>query len=226
MLNLKKAFVCEQLNGKHRRYKTPDGLYYPSVTTILKKFEGWEKKHILKKWRNKLGDAEADRQMNESANIGTYLHESIENHFHGREVDKENDNYYLFNNIMTLLEHIDEVYAIEYRLFSHKLKMAGSVDLIGRYKGKLSVIDFKNSGRLRNDKLNESYYIQTFFYAIMYYELYGEMPEQLVILVAIRNPSTKTVVQEFVKPLGYIARKAMEIIQQYHESGFLEELNK
>ena len=73
--------------------------------------------------------------------------------------------------------------------------MAGRVDCIAEYDGKLSIIDFKTSTKERNDEWNENYYIQASAYAEMFEEQTGTPIEQIVILVVTEDG----VVQEFVK---------------------------
>ena len=41
-----------------------------------------------------------------------------------------------------LMKNIGNIYCLEQALYSHKLKVAGRVDCIAEWKGKLSVIDF------------------------------------------------------------------------------------
>ena len=73
--------------------------------------------------------------------------------------------------------------------------MAGRVDCIAEYDGKLSIIDFKTSTTERNDEWNENYYIQASAYAEMFEEQTGTPIEQIVILVVTEDGA----VQEFVK---------------------------
>ena len=62
-------------DGETRLYLTPDGESLPSVTTILSKAKD---RSGLKKWRQRVGEKEAERIMRESAQIGTALHLYIE----------------------------------------------------------------------------------------------------------------------------------------------------
>ena len=73
--------------------------------------------------------------------------------------------------------------------------IAGQVDCIAEYKGKLSIIDFKTSSKEREDSYNENYYIQTCAYSHMFEERTGQKAEQCVILVVTQDGT----VQEFIK---------------------------
>ena len=58
--------VREAIEGK-RHYNIDDKEKLPSVTTILSATEPAEKKEGLKKWREKMGEANAARIVDESA---------------------------------------------------------------------------------------------------------------------------------------------------------------
>ena len=94
-----------------------------------------------------------------------------------------------------VLTNISDIYAQECGLYSDKYKVAGRVDCIAKYKGILSIIDFKTSTRERSDAWNENYYIQGSAYAEMFTELTGIDVSQVVILVVTEDGT----VQEFIK---------------------------
>ena len=90
---------------------------------------------------------------------------------------------------------MNNIHAQEVGLYSDKYKVAGRVDCIAEYDGKLSIIDFKTSSKERSDEWNESYYIQASAYAEMFEERTGIAIEQVAILVVTEDG----IVQEFVK---------------------------
>ena len=90
---------------------------------------------------------------------------------------------------------MNNIHAQEAGLYSDKYKVAGRVDCIAEYDGKLSIIDFKTSSKERSDEWNESYYIQASAYAEMFEERTGIAINQIAILVVTEDG----VVQEFVK---------------------------
>ena len=57
-------------------------------------------------------------------------------------------------------------------LYSSKYKLAGQVDCIGEYNGKLSVIDFKTANKERKEEWIDNYFLQCTAYALMYEELF------------------------------------------------------
>ena len=82
-------------------------------------------------------------------------------------------------------------------MYSDILRVAGTTDCIADYNGKLSIIDFKTSKKIKKEEWVEDYYIQTFAYALMFEELTGIAIEQVVILIACTEEFD---VQVFKKP--------------------------
>jgi len=70
-------------------------------------------------------------------------------------------------------------------LYSHHLKVAGRVDCIAEYDGKLSIIDFKTSSKLKEENWIKGYFMQCSAYAVMYEERTGIPVSQIVIMIAV-----------------------------------------
>ena len=120
--------------------------------------------------------------------------------------------YVLFNQLReSVLLKVNNVHAQEAGLYSDKYKVAGRVDCIAEYDGKLSIIDFKTSSKERSDEWNESYYIQASAYAEMFEERTGIKINQIVILVVTEHG----VVQEFVKTKDEYLPKLIEAIDDF-----------
>jgi genome maintenance exonuclease 1 len=102
-------------------------------------------------------------------------------------------------------------------MYSKKLTIAGQVDCIAEYNGKLSVIDFKTANKYREEGWIENYFMQTTAYAIMYEELYGTPIEQIVILIASEDGTS----QAFVKNKADYIEKLGKTIQEFYK--YLEE---
>ena len=94
--------------------------------------------------------------------------------------------------------NINNIYCLEAPLYSDMLSVAGTVDCVAEYNGKLSVIDFKTSKKTKKEEWIDDYFIQAFFYAAAFFEMTGAIPEQIIILIAIRDSFE---VQVFKKPL-------------------------
>ena len=179
-----------------RLYETPEGNKYPSITTVL----SVRNKKGLFEWRKRVGDDVANYVARKAATRGTHVHHMCEDYINN-DFDEEKHKkkflpYVLFNQLReSVLQKIDNVNAQECGLYSDKYKVAGRVDCIAEYEGKLSIIDFKTSSKERSDDWNESYYIQASAYAEMFEERTGITIDQVVILVVTEDG----VVQEFVK---------------------------
>ena len=186
---------------RKRFYVTPQENYYPSITTVL----SIRKKEGLIEWRKRVGDKVANYVAAKAAARGTKVHHMCEDYLNNVPLDypekwKKHEKDFLplciFNQLRDkTLEHISDIYAQECGLYSDKYKVAGRVDCIAKYKGVLSIIDFKTSTRERSDAWNENYYIQGSAYAEMFTELTEIDVSQVVILVVTEDGT----VQEFIK---------------------------
>ncbi len=65
--------------------------------------------------------------------------------------------------------------------------MEGRVDCIGEFDGKLSVIDFKTSSRVKTKEDIPAYFAQRVAYALMYEELVGVKIHQIVVIMAVEG---------------------------------------
>ena len=184
-----------------RLYETPEGNYYPSITTVL----SVRNKKGLHDWRKRVGDDVANYVARKAANRGTAVHHMCEDYLNNMHInfptewEKHKKNFFayiLFKQLKnSVLEKVNNIYAQECGLYSDKYKVAGRVDCIAEYDGIPSIIDFKTSTSERKDSYNENYYIQASAYAEMFEERTGTAISQIVILVVTEDG----VVQEFVK---------------------------
>ena len=139
---------------KGRRYQTPSGVLYPSVTTIL----SHKSKPYIDAWKKKIGEAEANKISSRAAKRGTSMHKLVEYHLlnetnlHEEGVQSLDmlDKEMYMNNMKPLLSDIDNIRALEATMYSDHLRLGGQADCIAEYKGRLSVIDFKTSNKKKN----------------------------------------------------------------------------
>jgi genome maintenance exonuclease 1 len=179
-----------------RYYVTPDGNHYPSITSILAQQENLG----LEAWKAKVGEAEAKRISQESAHIGTSVHQMAEFYLSNYIIKLKDEDKKIvdtFNRLRFLLGNINNIVGLEIPLFSDLLRVAGTCDCIAEYNGKLSVIDFKTSRRPKKEEWIDDYYMQTFAYKLMFEEMTGIEIQQIVILVACVESFD---VQVFKKP--------------------------
>ena len=94
------------------------------------------------------------------------------------------------------MNDINQIHALETRLYSDHLQVAGTVDCIAQYKGTLSVIDFKTSKREKDKADISDYFMQCAAYAVAFEERTGIPVPQLVIIMAIDDSPTKVFVEQ------------------------------
>ena len=199
------------------RFYQIDGKNYPSITTVL----GVQKKEGLEKWRKAVGEEAAKWEMGRAARRGKATHTLVEQYIKG-ETPSIRDvlPLGLFRLMKPYIDQIDNVQLSEEIMYSHKLTIAGQVDCIADYNGKLSVIDFKTANKERKEDWIENYYIQTCAYAIMYEELFGKRIEQLVILMAGEDGTMRS----FIRDKKDFEPKLEESIKYFYK--YYEKLNK
>jgi genome maintenance exonuclease 1 len=169
-----------------RFYKTPSGNKYPSVTSVFSVLDN----SYIDEWKKRVGEKEAARVSNRAAGRGTWIHEQCEyllKDIPQPPVDPVSSMLYseMWQSFKPIIEKIGDTHAIETQLYSDYLECAGTVDCIGYWDGKLSVIDFKTSGRVKHHDEIDSYWMQTSAYAIMWEERTRMPVSQLVILMAV-----------------------------------------
>ena len=177
----------ERIDGEPRLYVTPEGAKLPSVTSIT----GFTTKEGIQQWRNKVGEAEANKISKKASSRGTAVHNLAEKYilkdeaFDAAYKKAMPDAVDLFHKIRrTLNKTVTSIHALETQIWSDYLKVAGTVDCIGMYNGKLAVIDFKTAAKPKEEKWIEHYFMQTSAYACAWYELTKEPINNLVVIVA------------------------------------------
>jgi len=169
-----------------RVYETPTGKKYPSVTTVT----GLLKKKAILEWRKRVGEEEANRISSTAARRGTRLHTLCEKHLLNENVTVNMFDTEMWNNVKPHLSDINNIYALESSLYSNHLQVAGTVDCIAEYKGKLSVIDFKTSRRVKTRDNIHDYFIQCSAYAVAFEEMTGNPVSRLVVIMGVDNENT------------------------------------
>ena len=203
-----------RIDGEQRFYQTPDGNKYPSVTTVISEMSD---KTAIIKWRKRVGEEEANRVSGRATRRGTAVHTLLEKFVLNEEIDFSDTmplNKTMFNQIAKYLEqNVDNVRSSEGQLFSHKLKIAGSVDLIASYKGEPAIIDFKTSTKPKRKEWIENYFLQATMYSYMLYEMTGLYHPKLVIAIALEEDSGPQIFEEHAS--NWI-EKAMKMCQEFH----------
>jgi len=194
-----------------RLYVAEDGEKYPSVTTVL----SYLSKRKIQQWRNNVGHEKANQISTQASRAGTAMHNVAEKFVLNDESwVKENPiSVDRFNVIRPYLQNVDVIYGIELQMYSHELKTAGTADLICKYKGKNTVLDFKTSRREKSKDDILSYFMQCCAYGIMAKEHYDFDVEQIVILMSVAN-GTALIFEEEAQPYIKMTKKFFQLYNE------------
>lgn len=170
-----------------RYYVDDAGNRYPSITTIM----SWTKKDIIKKWRQNVGEQEANKITKEATTRGTKIHDIAEKYLMNNSNYIKEDNYSAaieFEPIKQILDRsVDDIYCLEKALYSNFLGVAGRTDCIAHFNGKPAVIDFKTSRKHKYKSDIDTYFMQAAAYSIMFEELTEIAIPNIVIIMAVQN---------------------------------------
>ena len=170
--------------------------YYPSISTIC----SFRKRKSIAEWRARVGEEEANKISVRAASAGTTLHSIVEDYLNNNlDLDKYKDKFLpvlLFKQAKQMLSRIDNIHFQEAPLYSHEFGIAGRVDCIAEFDGKLSIIDFKTSSKEKKESWIENYFVQETGYAKMYEERSGIKVDQIVTLVTCQNGFTQVFIKD------------------------------
>jgi genome maintenance exonuclease 1 len=175
-----------------RFYKTPSGFSYPSVTTIT----GQATAEGIKKWRQRVGEAEANRVSSRASARGTRIHGYCEDYLRGNLFEMDMFDAEMFNSIKFLLDDIDNIHCLETPLWSDHLQVAGTVDCIAEFQGKLTVIDFKTASKPKDRDDIYHYFMQTAAYAVAFEERTKIPVGRLAIIMAVENDDPRWFIEK------------------------------
>lgn len=171
-----------QVNSEAGRvYQTPTGKKYPSITSVT----GLLNKDSIIEWRNRVGNEEANKISQRASKRGTAMHSLCEDYLSNKFVEPTPFDYEMWNSLVPHLNVINNVHALESRLYSDHLTVAGTVDCIAEYEGRLSVIDFKTSSRVKTAEEISNYFMQCSAYAVAFEERTGIPVSRLTIIMGV-----------------------------------------
>ncbi len=176
------------------------------------------RKHIIKEWRERVGNEEAQKISTRASVRGTKFHNMMEKYMCNDATLFENvmpDMRQAFKDAQKTVDLIDNIHYIECPLYSERLGVAGRTDVIGEFAGTLSVIDFKTSTKLKKEEWIDNYFEQGTAYALMYEELVGTPIDQIVIIISVDG---ETEPQMFIRDKKYYVDSLMEKIKAYKEA--------
>lgn len=211
----------ETINGV-RYYSVPDSdgelIKLVSITSVT---SHWGKEGIIK-WRERVGEEEANRVSRQATTRGTDMHLLTEHYLQNEPLPKAKVpiSQILFGIARPELDKIDNIIVQEKAMYSLRLGIAGTPDCIAEHDGELSIIDFKTSKKPKPRKWIDGYFVQASAYACMLYELTGIKAKKLVIIMACEDGELavyeETDIFKWVKRLDeYITKFVNDKLETY-----------
>ena len=181
----------ETIDGK-RHYCLPDGSKVPSVTTILDRTKPADAREALANWKRAVGEKRAQEITTEAANRGTRMHAYLEHYVLQTDMKPLPSNPFAHPSwfmaaeiILQGLQHVDEFWGTEVPLYYSGL-YAGTTDLLGTWKGRPAIMDFKQSNKVKKREYITDYFLQLAAYAAAHNEMHGTTIDTGVILMAVQ----------------------------------------
>ena len=205
--------ICARNVGGKRVYEVGDQRY-PSISTIC----SFRKRKSIAEWRARVGAEEANKISKRATTAGTTVHSMIEDYLNNElELEKYDGKHLakiLFTQAKPMLARINNIHFQEAPLYSHEFAIAGRVDCIAEFDGKLSIIDFKTSSKEKTEEWSEGYLVQETGYAKMYEERSGIKVEQIVTIITCQTVET----QVFIKNPDDYVPLLRDYIQEYNDA--------
>ena len=176
----------------------PEGRTYgdeklPSVTRIL---DATRDRAKIDEWVQRVGKEEAERIKTTAATTGTHMHNVIERMVAGKSLPRPTNwlmvkGYEMgYRLVMEQFSSVDEIWGSEITLYFPQ-RYAGTTDMVGVYKGKSAIIDFKQSNKPKRHEWITDYFHQLSAYALAHDALFGTNIEMGVIMVALQTGGTQ-----------------------------------
>ena len=229
-LNKKYSYVqATRTTEQGSRTYDVQGMKLPSVTTVL---ANTKDQTYLRRWKEKVGDEEAERIKNYSSKRGTAMHKFLEKHIQGSGYEDLTEMGVqakpMAQKIIEIgFTPISEYYGTEVTLYYPGL-YAGSTDLICMHNDMETIGDFKQSNRPKKEEWVEDYYMQIAAYAMAHDYVYGSNIRQGVIMMCtpdlyyqefkIQDEELKRYKHEFLKRLDHY----YELKQDYKEEAQID----
>ena len=194
----------------------------PSVTTILSATMTEEKRKSLDAWKQRVGNAEAQKVVTTAANRGTALHTILEHYITGQGyLDLTVTGRNAHNMAQTIFEKglkdkVSEYYGTEATLFYPDL-YAGATDMVAVHDGSDSIIDFKQSNKPKRREWIEDYCIQLGAYAMAHNTVHGTKIQKGVVMMVTPD----SYYQEFIiegEELKKYMHEFLRRVDQYYNN--------
>jgi len=176
-----------------RVYVLPNSVHVPSVTTILDRTKD---KAALEAWAQRIGQEEALRQKEEASYIGTHMHLTLEAILAGDPLSLGRDWLAMKGHEMAFrlankyFGAISEIHGSEVSVYLED-RYAGTTDLVAEYRGKLAIVDFKQSVQPKRHEFITDYFHQLAAYAIAHDAMHGTDIDFAAVLIAVQDGTTQ-----------------------------------
>ena len=193
------------------------GVWYPSVTTVLGTSDP-EKTAKLDVWKKSVGFDKAAQRTKEATDRGTAVHDEIDQWLTSFQLTVTSDTDKIIRVpakqiIKLLTTNLTEIWMNEQPVYSDVLRTAGRVDLVGRWNGVPAIIDFKTASRKKDEDDILQYFLQATAYSMCWYEITGELIEDIVIIIGNENLFKP---QLFHRKITPYLKKVQTVFANYH----------
>ena len=188
-----------------RYYEVGNDVIYPSITSVI----SFISRETFAGWRARVGEKEANRITKKATTRGTGFHKLVEVYLQNGDYKSLDEYEVPLINLMfrasksTIDSRLNNIYHQETPMFSDRLCLAGTVDLICEVDGELSIVDFKTSEKTKPEEWLENYFVQLSAYWAMFSEKTNVVPKKLVVFLVTESGETQIV--ERRNPIHYLS---------------------
>ncbi len=203
------------------RFYEVNGQQFPSITTAIGRQRSKQKG--LQDWRDRVGEDAAKHISRTAAMRGTAFHTLCEEYVNGNDIEHLKSKHFLawhmFGELKSHInEHLDGVVLQETTMYSDEYKVAGRSDLIAEWDGKLSIVDYKTTTKMKKPEWIQDYFVQCTAYAKMFEEHTGYSVDDLVIAMVAEDGQ----VEIFKSETKLHLERLEEIMEEFYDSVFKE----
>ena len=213
--------VRTTIDGK-RVYDINNGQFkLPSVTTILSATQSAEKRESLQRWREREGEENAARIVEQSGARGTAMHKILEKYIieegylDQTEVGQQAHNMAL-QVIQKGLCNVSEYFGSEATLYYPGL-YAGQTDLVGLHKNEMAIIDFKQTNKQKKKEWIDDYCIQLAAYTMAHNYVHRTGISKGVIMMCSKDNFYQEFIIQGLEMKKYMHEFLRRVDQYYEE---------
>ena len=180
----------QQVNVLDERFYTDNSknelgetIYYPSVTTVL---NAYPKGFGFEEWLRNTGQ-NSKTILKEAGEQGSNVHNAIDDFLKGAELQWIGEGgmemytlleWQMITRFMEFFQNVDKTeFLTEQTLFSHNMRLGGTMDLVCKMGGELWLLDYKTS-----NSIHKTHQLQLAAYKKMYEELTGDKIDRYGVL--------------------------------------------